>query len=164
MGWLRWLGLANVRPLDVGDVAPPLSCRDENGGEVHLAELYAKGWTLIYFYPKADTPGCTAQACSLRDEFDALTDLGVRIIGVSSDDPAAQLRFRRKHELPFTLLADTRHEIAEAFGVPLMLGMTRRQAFLVHGGKVVWRDLHASTRKQARDVLRFFLERGTVGA
>ncbi len=126
--------------------------RDENGHDVRLSELYDDGFTLVYFYPKADTPGCTAQACSLRDDFAELHQRDVRVVGVSADNPAAQLRFKEKYRLPFTLLADTDHLVANAFGVRLLLGMTHRQAFLIRGGRIVWRDLSASTKEQARDI------------
>jgi peroxiredoxin Q/BCP len=154
MKLLDWLGVTKSRrALEVGDAAPDAAARDQNGQPVRLADIYGDGFTLVYFYPKADTPGCTAQACSLRDGFAELQERGVRVIGVSSDDPAAQRRFAEKHRLPFTLLADVDHAVAKAFGVRLLLGMTHRQAFLIRERRIVWRDLRASTREQARDVL-----------
>ena len=155
MNFLDWLGLTKSHAsVSVGDPAPDAASRDQDGQSIRLAALYGNGFALIYFYPKADTPGCTAQACSLRDGFAELQDRGVRVIGVSSDSPAAQKRFAEKHRLPFTLLADEDHAVANAFGVRLMLGMTHRQSFLIQAGRIVWRDLSASTREQARDVLR----------
>ena len=156
MNILDWLGLTKAHAsVNVGDVAPDAASRDQDGNPVRLAELYGEGFVLVYFYPKADTPGCTAQACSLRDSLAELQERGVRVIGVSSDSPAAQKRFAEKFRLSFTLLADEDHAVANAFGVRLLLGMTLRQAFLIKGGRVVWRDLSASTREQARDVLAF---------
>src|ERR1700683_658021 len=100
MNFLNWLGVTNSgKPLEVGDAAPDALSRDEQGREVRLADFYGDGFTLIYFYPKADTPGCTAQACSLRDDFAQLNDRGVRVIGVSADSPGAQLRFKEKYRL-----------------------------------------------------------------
>ena len=155
MNFLDWLGVTNAgKPLEVGDAAPDAVSRDEQGNEVRLADFYGDGFTLVYFYPKADTPGCTAQACSLRDDFAPLQARGLRVVGVSADGPRAQLRFKEKYRLPFVLLADRERIVAKAFGVPLMLGMTRRQSFLIQGGRIVWRDLSASTRAQARDVLK----------
>jgi peroxiredoxin Q/BCP len=155
MNLLDWLGLTNSRkPLEIGESAPDAAARDENGQVIHLREIYGEGFALIYFYPKADTPGCTAQACSLRDDFAGLQARGVRVMGVSSDRPESQARFKAKYRLPFTLSADTEHAVARAFGVRLLLGMTHRQSFLIKGGRVIWRDLSASTREQARDVLR----------
>ena len=78
---------------------------------------------------------------------------GVRVLGVSSDKPEAQLRFKEKYRLPFTLLADTEHAVAHAFGVRLLLGMTHRETFLLKNGRVIWRDLNPSTSNQAQDVL-----------
>lgn len=156
MGILDWLGITKTgEPLQVGDVAPDVTSRDEQGRPIRLADFYHDGVTLVYFYPKADTPGCTAQACSLRDGFAELQTRGVRVIGVSADSSSAQLRFKEKYHLPFTLLADTERAVAKAFGVPLMLGMTHRQSFLIKDGRIAWRDLHTSTTKQAQDVLQF---------
>jgi peroxiredoxin Q/BCP len=155
MNFLDWLGVTNAgKPLAVGDAAPDVVSRDERGNDVRLADFYGDGFTLVYFYPKADTPGCTAQACSLRDDFAELQARGVRVIGVSADSPRSQLRFKEKHRLPFVLLADAERVVAKAFGVPLMLGVPHRQSFLIKDGRVVWRDLSASTRAQARDVLK----------
>jgi len=155
MNFFDWLGLtANGEAVAVGDAAPDVVSRDEEGREVRLADFYRDGITLIYFYPKADTPGCTAQACSLRDGFAELQARGVRVVGVSADKPAAQLRFKEKYKLPFILLADYDGVVANAFGVRLILGMTHRQSFLIKDGRIVWRDLHASTREQAQDILK----------
>jgi peroxiredoxin Q/BCP len=154
MGLLAWLGLGTEGKAPVvGDPAPNLSATDEKGATVRLGEIYRQGLTLIYFFPKADTPGCTAQACSLRDEFEQLTRLGVRVFGVSSDSAESLRRFKEKRRLPFSFLTDGKHELARAFGVPTILGMTHRQAFLVEKGKIVWRDLHAATSRQAADVI-----------
>jgi thioredoxin-dependent peroxiredoxin len=156
MGLLQWLGLANVgKPLELGDPAPELVVQDAEGNSVSFADFYHAGYTMIYFFPKADTPGCTAQACSIRDEFAELKQKGVmRVLGVSADSAEAQHRFKEKHHLPFTLLPDEDRKISQAFGVPTVLGMTHRQSFLLKGGKVVWRDLKASTRWQAQDILK----------
>jgi peroxiredoxin Q/BCP len=155
MGMLEWFGvIGNGKALEAGDPAPDLTTRDYEGKAVRLADFYSEGYTLVYFYPKADTFGCTIQACSLRDAFDELRIRGVRVVGVSTDRPEAQERFRRKYHLPFVLLADRERAVAKAFGVPIVLGMTRRQAFLIKSGKIVWRDLSASARKQAADVMQ----------
>ncbi len=156
MSFLHWLGIAVFRPsLEVGDAAPDAATRDHDGTPVRLAQLYGEGFTLVYFYPKADTPGCTAQACSLRDGYAELQDRGVRVVGVSSDSPATQHKFRERYRLPFLLLADEDHAVARAFGVRLLFGLAQRQAFLIKDGRIVWRDLTASTREQADDVLAF---------
>ena len=109
---------------------------------------------LVYFYPKADTPGCTAEACSLRDAFADLTKKGVTVVGVSADKPAEQKAFQVKYNIPFTLLADSDKKVIAAFGVPTTMGFASRQSFLIQEGRVAWRDLHASTKEQAADILK----------
>jgi peroxiredoxin Q/BCP len=143
---------AAAEPLKVGDAAPEASSVDQDGKPVSLSALYGKGWTLVYFYPKADTPGCTAEACSLRDAFADLTKKGVTVIGVSADAPKDQKAFQEKYHLPFTLLADSDKRVIGAFGVPTTMGFASRQSFLIKDGKIVWRDLHASTKQQAADI------------
>lgn len=149
--------------LEVGVAAPALTAVDQNGKQVVFEDFYRKGFTLVYFYPKADTPGCTKQACSLRDAYTTLADAGVQVIGVSSDDAAAQKKFEEKYRLPFTLVADTDKKVMDAFGVPHTLGFATRQAFLVQNGKIVWRDLSASTAEQAADVMAAIQELGKKG-
>lgn len=146
---------AQADPIGTGADLPAVAVPDQDGRPVNLAESAGKGWTLVYFYPKADTPGCTKQACSLRDSFAELTGKGVKVFGASLDDAAAQKAFRDKHRLPFPLLADKEAKLADAFGVPHALGFTKRQAFLFKDGKLVWRDLEASTDRQAADVLEW---------
>ena len=145
---------SKVKALEVGDQAPVIVAADQNGAEIRLADVYAKGPTLVYFYPKADTLGCTAQACSLRDSFANLSAENLQILGVSRDSSASQKKFQEKYKLPFTLLADLDGKVAEAFGVPSILGMpvSRRQSFLVKGDKVVWKSASAKTGDHAAEV------------
>ena len=143
-----------AEPIDVGAALPTVTAKNQDGQEVKLPEAGAEGWTLVYFYPKADTPGCTKQACSLRDSYETMTDKGVRIYGASMDTVEAQKAFKDKYKLPFTLLADKDGKVADAFGVPHSAGFAKRQAFLFKDGKLVWRDLEASTDQQAADVLK----------
>jgi len=103
-------------PLQPGDDAPDFTLLDQNGDEVSLRKLLKarRARALVYFYPKADTPGCTTQACGLRD---VLPDLGdVAVLGISPDKPAKQKRFDEKYGLGFPLLADEDHAVAEAYG------------------------------------------------
>lgn len=146
-------GTAAVQ-LDVGDMLPAVPAQNQDGHVLSLADAGATGYLLVYFYPKADTPGCTRQACGLRDAYADLLEKGVKVIGVSMDEAAAQKAFKRKHGLPFDLLADGSGEVMAAFGVPHTMGFARRQAFLFKDGRLVWRDLTASTANQAADVLR----------
>ena len=152
MSLLTFLGITAAEALPVGAAAPELEAVDQDGQKLNLADQYRKGLVLVYFYPKADTPGCTAQACSLRDAYADLLTEGVHVIGVSHDSPAAQKKFQQKHHLPFPLLADQDGRIAKAFQVPTMMGFTKRQAFLIRDSKVIWADFSASTTRQADDV------------
>jgi peroxiredoxin Q/BCP len=149
---------AAAEPLALGAALPDVSQKNQNGQIVKLAEIGASGHLLIYFYPKADTPGCTKQACSLRDAYEQITKAGVRVYGVSMDSVKAQKAFAEKYKLPFELLADEDGIVVKALGVPQKLGFVSRQAFLFKNGKLVWRDLSASTDKQAADVLAWLAE------
>jgi len=146
---------ALAEPLAVGARLPTVEQRNQDDQIVNLAEAGAKGYTLVYFYPKSDTPGCTKQACSLRDSYTALTDKGVRIFGVSMDKVSSQKAFKDKYKLPFELIADSDGKVVDAFGVPKTMGFAKRQAFLFMNSKLVWLDFNASTEKQAEDVLKF---------
>jgi peroxiredoxin Q/BCP len=140
--------------------APQIEAVDQDGKTVKLADFYAKGLTLVYFYPMSGTPGCTAQACSLRDAHEELTKAGVQVIGVSTDDVKSQKKFVEKQKLPFTLLADPEGKVLKAFGVKTIpiIGLSTRQAILIKDGKVVWRDEKGSTKQQAADVLKAIRE------
>ena len=138
--------------------APRIEAVDQDGRTVKLEDLYKKGLTLVYFYPKAGTPGCTKQACSLRDSYEELTKQGVHVVGVSMDKAESQKKFQEKNKLPFTLLADPDGKVVEAFGVGSFLGFASRQAYLIKDGNVIWRDKKASTSEQAADVLRVLKE------
>jgi thioredoxin-dependent peroxiredoxin len=140
--------------LSIGDFIPKVTAVDQDGKSVNLAEAASSGYTLVYFYPKAMTPGCTAQACSLPDAYKDLEQKGVKVFGVSLDTVDAQKEFQSKESLPFELLSDTDHKITSAFGVPLIKqSYATRQAYLFKDGKLVWLDTKASTDKQAADVL-----------
>lgn len=139
-------------PAMIGTPAPTPAAVDQDGKALDLAATYAKGITLVYFYPKADTPGCTAQACSLRDGIEDFKGLGVQVIGVSKDTPAAQKKFQEKYSLPFPLIADSDGKVAEAFGVGRILGFTNRTSFLVKDGKIAWVEPKAGTKNHAEQV------------
>ncbi len=163
LAMLSFLGLTrSAAALAVGDEAPKVSVSDQNGADFALAAAYAKGPTLVYFYPKADTPGCTAQACSLRDAFPEFTGEGVQVIGVSGDTVAAQKQFADKYKLPFTLLADPDSVVAKAFGVPTMMGFAKRQSFIIKDGKIAWIVESAKTGDHAAEVQAALRELGLV--
>ncbi len=141
-------------PLEVGAEAPKLKTTDQDGKEVDLEKELGEGYSLVYFYPKADTPGCTKQACNLRDEFEAVKEAGIKVFGVSADTSEDQKKFADKYTIPFTLLADKKGEVIKAFGVPTRgPGLASRQSFLVKDGKVIWRDLKAKPTSQAQDAI-----------
>lgn len=102
--------------LKKGDKAPDFEGRDQDENIIRLADLKGKK-VVLYFYPKDDTPGCTAQACNLRDNYDALQAKGYEIIGISSDDEKSHQKFREKYQLPFPLIADTDKSIHEKYDV-----------------------------------------------
>ena len=99
-----------------GEQAPDFELQSDAGGTVRLSDLRGRR-IVLYFYPKDDTPGCTTQACGIRDSFADLEETGALVFGVSPDDVASHERFRQKYSLPFTLLADDDHRVAEAYGV-----------------------------------------------
>src|SRR5665213_1716809 len=103
-------------PLKVGDQAPEISLDTDSGDRFQLSSLHGKN-VVLYFYPKADTPGCTKEACEFRDTSQKFTKANTVIVGVSPDASKSQAKFKDKFDLPFTLLADTDHQAAEAYGV-----------------------------------------------
>jgi thioredoxin-dependent peroxiredoxin len=151
---------AHADPLKVGDKAPTVSGVTETGATLNLGDVYAKQpYTLVYFYPKADTKGCTAQGCSLRDAYEELTKKGVAVVGVSLDNASDQKAFKDKYNFQFTLIADPNKTVVNAFGVPTktvpgMGELAMRQAYLIKDGKIIWLDYKAKTTDQAADVLK----------
>jgi peroxiredoxin Q/BCP len=102
--------------LNEGDPAPDIRVRADTGEEFRLASLKGKR-VVLYFYPRADTPGCTTEACEFRDGIQAFAKKGAAVVGVSPDKPARQAKFKQKYGLPFPLLADENKEAAQAYGV-----------------------------------------------
>lgn len=110
------MATAETHTPPVGSVAPDFTLPAGDGTQVHLADLRGKH-VLLYFYPKDDTPGCTTEACSFRDSWDALEARGVVVLGVSRDDVKSHQKFAKKYSLPFPLLADLGGEVAQKYGV-----------------------------------------------
>jgi len=102
--------------LKVGDQAPEITVHTDTGEDFRLSALKGQR-VVLYFYPRADTPGCTVEACQFRDDVKAFAKKGAAVVGVSPDKPAAQAKFKQKYDLPFTLLADEEKAAAEAYGV-----------------------------------------------
>lgn len=114
--------------------APDFTLPGQDGAVVSLKDFAGK-WTVLYFYPKDDTPGCTVEACSLRDARDDIAELGAEIVGISKDDPSSHEKFKAKHSLNFTLLSDPEGKVIEAYGAwgPKMFGKEGilRKTFLI---------------------------------
>ena len=133
--------MARLKP---GDAAPEFQLTDQHGQTVRLADFGGRK-LLIYFYPKANTPGCTRQACSIRDARQELADLGLAVVGISPDEPARQQKFDDKFTLAFPLLADPDHRVAEAYGAwgektsygKKSLGIIRSSFLIDAAGKIV---------------------------
>lgn len=124
--------------LKVGQSAPDFSLLDQDGQTVTLAALRVTGPVVVYFYPRDETPGCTAQACSFRDHFAAFTDAGAQVVGISSDSVASHRAFVDHYRLPFRLLSDPGGAVRRSFGVPRTLGLLDgRMTFVIDQGGVV---------------------------
>ena len=102
--------------MNIGDKAPEILGRDENGNEIRLSDFQGKK-LVLYFYPKDNTSGCSAEACSLRDNYSELRKQGYAVVGVSVQDEKSHKKFIEKYDLPFPLIADTENQLVEAFGV-----------------------------------------------
>jgi peroxiredoxin Q/BCP len=124
--------------LQPGDQAPDFTLPDQDGREVSLHALLRDGPVVLYFYPADFTPGCTKEACSIRDMHDEIAAAGMRVVGVSPQDAASHAEFRARHGLPFTLVADPAKVAVKAYGVdgPLGIGV-RRATFLVGPDRVI---------------------------
>jgi peroxiredoxin Q/BCP len=125
----------SLRP---GDIAPDFSLKDQKGEVVRLSDFRGKKAVVLYFYPKDDTPGCTTEACTFRDDFKDFAGAGAEVLGVSADSPESHKRFDAKHRLPFRLLSDPEGEVRKAYGVSSTLGLLPgRVTFVIDKAGVV---------------------------
>ena len=106
-----------------GDAAPDFTLQSQAGESVTLSDFQGQKVVVLYFYPKDDTPGCTTESCTFRDSFQDFQDLGVEVIGISSDSTDSHQKFASKYSLPFTLVSDTDSSVRKAYGVPATLGL-----------------------------------------
>ena len=149
--------------LSEGAVAPDFSAKDQNGETVKLADFRGRK-VVLYFYPKDDTPGCTKEACSLRDGFAEFQAKNIEILGVSGDDESKHRKFVAKYELPFTLLADTDHSVAElyeSYSEKTFMGKTYngvlRRTFLIDADGVIKKIFDkVNVNEHADEVLEAF--------
>ncbi|HQU81965.1 MAG TPA: thioredoxin-dependent thiol peroxidase [Pyrinomonadaceae bacterium] len=152
--------------LNEGDFAPDFTTKDQNGNDVKLSDYKGKR-VVLYFYPKDDTPGCTKEACSLRDSFDVFEEKGIKILGVSTDDEKSHQKFISKYSLPFDLLADTEKEIVESYGVwgeknmygKKYFGINRTTFLIDEEGKIVKIFKKVKVDEHADEVLAAFGEK-----
>jgi thioredoxin-dependent peroxiredoxin len=135
IGFLLYRSFAMASPLpQVGQAAPPFSLTGIKG-DAHSLNDYQGSWLVLYFYPKDDTPGCTKEACSFRDDMVQLEKLGAKIVGISVDDTESHAKFAKKYNLPFPLLSDTDGKVAASYGALTNLGIikiAKRYTFLIN--------------------------------
>jgi peroxiredoxin Q/BCP len=147
--------------LSIGDTAPDFASTDQNGHPIRLSDYRGKK-VVLYFYPKDDTSGCTAQACSLRDNYADLKAAGYEVLGVSIDNQASHQKFIKKYDLPFTLVADTDKQLVDAYGVwqeKSMYGRkymgTVRTTFLIDEQGIITDIIgKVDTKKHAEQILK----------
>ncbi len=146
---------AKAEPLKVGDTAPSVGGITDEGTTINLGDVYKKNtYTVVWFYPKALTGGCTKQGCSLRDGATELTAKGATIVGVSVDPIEKQKEFKEVNHFPFPLIADTDKVVVKAFG-QAGTGTASRECYVINkAGKIVYKDTGV-TDKQAENVLAF---------
>ena len=135
---LLWAGLLQAETLRVGQQAPVFELQAHDGSVMRLLDRRQQGWTVLYFYPKAGTPGCTKQACAFRDAIKAIRDQKAEVYGISTDDVKALQDFHSKHRLSFSLLSDADAKVTDSFGVKMpVLNMAKRWTFILDSDLVV---------------------------
>ena len=157
VGLLIWRTVASAGELPkLGEPAPAFALPDQNGKTRSLAEFRDK-WLVLYFYPKDDTPGCTEQACTFRDDLHKLEALGAQVVGVSVDDVTSHFAFASKCSLPFPLLADASGAVAARYGSMRDFGLfkfARRNTFLIDPqGRIAKIYLSANTSRNSQEVI-----------
>ena len=153
--------------LNVGDAAPDFEARDAEGNTVKLSSLRGRK-VVLYFYPKDDTPGCTKEACSFRDGFAEFERRGIEVLGVSTDDERSHRKFAEKYSLPFKLLADTEHRVADLYGVygekqfmgRTYMGVARKTFLIDEEGRLRKVFDKVKVDEHADEVLNAFAEPG----
>ena len=151
-----------MNELSEGQKAPEFTVNDQNGKSVSLSNFAGKS-IILYFYPKDDTPGCTAEACSFRDNYESLLAEGFEVLGVSTDDEKSHLKFIGKYNLPFSLIADTEKKIVEAYGVWVEKNMygkkymgVSRKTFIIDKNGMIRKIIDkVDTKNSSAQVLEF---------
>lgn len=138
------------RAVELGDKAPDFELPDQHGARFHLADALGRGAVVVFFYPKDETPVCTAEACSFRDAHEDFVAAGATVVGISSDDVASHKRFSARHRLTYPILADTDGQVRRLFGVPRgMFGLSDGRVTYVLDAEGVVRHRFAATLKAA---------------
>lgn len=153
--------------MNINDKAPDFTLQDENGKDISLKSLRGKV-VVLYFYPRADTPGCTVEACEFRDTYKQMQKTGVVLLGISPDTPKAQKKFQDKFQLPFSLLADADKKVANAFGVvqeknmygKKVMGVVRTTFIIGPDGKIQHIFPKVKPEGHALEVLAYLKESG----
>jgi len=130
--------------IEVGARAPGFALPSQDGGVVSLETLLTKGPVVVFFYPKDETPGCTAEACAFRDSYDVFQGAGASVVGISSDSAASHRKFADKHGFPFMLLSDKDGDIRSRYGVPKTLGlMAGRSTYVIDKAGIIRHAFHS---------------------
>ncbi|MDD2758711.1 MAG: peroxiredoxin [Methylomonas sp.] len=132
LSWLPFISSVPANELRIGQQAPGFTLQTHDDETFSLASRQGQGWTVLYFYPKAGTPGCTTQACAFRDAIEVLRRQGVEVYGISTDDVQDLRAFHRKHKLTFTLLSDPDAKVTGSYGVKMpILNLAKRWTFII---------------------------------
>ena len=158
-----------MKHLKIGDAAPSFEAKDQDGNRIKLEDYKGKK-VVIYFYPKDDTPGCTAQACNIRDNYDAILKEGITILGVSGDGEKMHQKFITKYELPFTLIADEEKEVINTYGVwgekkfmgRMYDGIHRTTFLLDEDHSIVGIIEKPKTKEHAQEILEIYQKNALV--
>lgn len=138
--------------LEVGDPAPDFTLPTQSGGTVHLADYLGKQAVVVYFYPKDNTSGCTAEACAFRDSYEVFKQAGAEVIGISSDSVDSHQQFATQHHLPFILASDARSEVRKRYHVPATLGLLPGRVTYVIDRQGIVRHIFSSQLNVQRHV------------
>ena len=149
------ISMANTA-LKIGDKAPEFNLPDAKGEIVNLAS-FKGNWVVLYFYPKDDTPGCTKEACSFRDDLHKLEKLGAKVVGISVDDSSSHAKFAEKYHLPFPLLADKDGKVADSYGALtnlFVLKLAKRYTFLIDAkGNIAKTYQSVDTSRHSQEII-----------
>ncbi len=150
--------------INTGDTLPSFTLRDQHDNPFSITEHIGKNILVIYFYPKDETAGCTAEACAFRDQYEDFATLGAEVIGISADTPGSHQKFAARHRLPFTLLSDPDNKVRKLFGVPsTFLGLIPgRVTYIVDRGGVVRHVFNSQfqARKHVQEAMKVIRDLG----